>query len=173
MTFELQKSIEILCRTPQVLQAQLSGLSNDWIVGNEGPGTWSPFDVVGHLIVCEETNFLPRTLFMLAEGENKLLDSIDMTAHLNRNDGKSMNDLLDEFSQVRKGNIEKLESLALTEQDFKKTAIHPTIGTVCVANVLSTWVAHDLIHLVQINRVMAKQYKEEIGHFIHFLTRLQ
>lgn len=173
MTFELRKSLEILSRTPQVLQAQLSGLSNEWIVGNEGTGTWSPFDVVGHLIVCEETNFLPRTLFILASGENKLLDSIDMTAHLHRNDRKTIDDLLDEFAQLRKGNLEKLQSIALTDRDFNKSAIHPKIGVVSIANVLSTWMAHDLTHLAQINRVMAKQYKEEIGPFIHYLTRLQ
>ena len=173
MTFELNKSIEILSRTPKILQTQLSGLPNEWIIGNEGTGTWSPFDVVGHLIVCEETNFLPRTIFILAAGENKTLDSINMTAHLHRNDGRSMNDLLDEFAWLRKRNIEKLTSISLIGQDFKKTAIHPTIGKVSVANVLSTWVAHDLTHLAQINRVMAKQYKEEIGPFIHFLTRLQ
>ena len=171
MTFDLQKSIEILNRTPRVLQAQLSGLSREWIVGNEGAGTWSPFDVVAHLIVCEKTNFLSRTLFILEGGENKILPSLDMTFHLQRND--ELTNLLDEFALLRKQNIEKLRSLTLSIDDFKKTALHPTIGTVCISNILSTWVAHDLTHLAQINRVMAKQYKNEIGNFIQFLTRLQ
>lgn len=173
MQFDLKKSIEILSRTPGVLHAQLAGLSDDWLLSNEGTGTWSPFDVVGHLIVNEKTNFLARTLFILSEGENLLLAPLDMVAHFSIIKGKTISDLLIEFKSLREKNIEKLQSLQLSAADLNKTARHPKIGIVSISQILSTWVAHDLTHLAQINRVMAKQYKLEIGSFIEFLTRLK
>jgi hypothetical protein len=151
----------------------LAGLSDDWLHSNEGTGTWSPFEVVGHLIVNEETNFLTRTLFILSEGENKLLAPLDMTAHITRSQGRTIDDLLNEFESLRAGNIKKLESLQLSAADLNKTARHPKIGIVSISQILSTWVAHDLSHLAQISRVMAKQYKLEVGPFIEFLTRLK
>jgi DinB superfamily len=173
MKFDLQKAIEILSRTPKALQTQLTGLSDEWIYSNEGPGTWSPFEIVGHLIVNEETNFLPRTVLILSNEENKILSPVNMTVHLERNSGRKMTQLLSEFIELRRRNIETLKALNISDADLRKTAIHPKVGSVCLSNILSIWVAHDLTHIGQIARVMAKQYKQEIGPFIEFLPRLK
>lgn len=172
MTFDLQKAIEILSRTPKALQTQLTGLSDEWIYSNEGPGTWSPFEIVGHLIVNEETNFLPRAVLILSNEENKIVSPINMTVHLEQNSGKKMTQLLAEFIELRRRNIETLKALNISDADLRKTAMHPKVGRVCLSNILSIWVAHDLTHIGQIARVMAKQYKQEIGPFIEFLPRL-
>lgn len=173
MKYQLSKAVEILARTPEVLRVQLTGLSDEWLHGNEGPGTWSPFQVVGHLIINEQTNFLPRTLLVLSNKESQMLQPIDMTSHLEKFKGQNIGDVLSEFSQLRRRSIEQLRSLAISESDLQKVALHPKLGIVVLSNVLSTWVAHDLVHIGQITRVMAKQYKEETGPFIEFLTRLK
>jgi len=173
MKFDLQKAIEILSRTPKALQAQLTGLSEEWIYNNEGPGTWSPFEIVGHLIVNEETNFLPRTVLILSNEEHKILSPINMTVHLEQNRGRKITRLLSEFTELRVRNIETLKSLNISDDDLRKTAMHPKVGSVCLSNILSIWVAHDLTHIGQIARVMAKQYKQEVGPFIEFLPRLK
>lgn len=173
MKFDVNKAVELLSRTPQVLQAQLTGLSDEWINCNEGPGTWSPIEIVGHLIVNDETNFLTRTLLILSDHENKMLAPINMTVHLERSRGRTMVQLLSEFSELRQRNIETLRSLNLSTEDLQRTAMHPKVGIVCLANVLSTWVAHDLTHIGQIARVMAKQYRQDIGPFLEFLPRLK
>jgi DinB superfamily len=171
--FDLKEAIELLRRTPQVLQVQLTGLSDEWIKGNEGPGTWSPLEIIAHLIVNEETNFLTRTLLILSDDENKTLAPINMTVHLEGSRGRNIVHLLSEFSELRRKNIETLKSLNLSSEDLKRTAIHPKLGMVCLSNVLSTWVAHDLTHIGQITRVLAKKYRQEVGPFTEFLTRLK
>lgn len=173
MKFDLQKAIELLSRTPQVLQVQLTGLSDEWINSNEGPGTWSPIEIIGHLIVNEETNFLTRTLLILSDEEYKILAPIDMTVHIEKVRGRNIMHLLSEFSELRRKNIETLKALNLSSKDLQRTAIHPKVGIICLSNVLSIWVAHDLTHLGQVTRVMAKQYRHEVGPFIEFLTRLK
>jgi hypothetical protein len=173
MKYEIEKAIEVLSRTPLVLQALLTGLSNDWTHNNEGPATWSPFEVVGHLIVNEETNFLTRAHVILSDLEPKVLNTISMTEHLERFNDISIVKLLQMFSDLRKQNVVILQSLSISNKDLTKTAIHPKVGTVQLSNILSTWVTHDLIHIGQISRVMAKQYKKEVGPFIEFLPRLQ
>lgn len=173
MMYTLQHAIEVLSRTPQVLEAMLDGLSHEWLNGNEGPGTWSPREVMGHLIINEETNFLPRTKLILREGEPKTLSPINMTAHLERFGEVPVDQLLKMFRQLRTQNIRALEELAPSAGDLTRIAIHPKVGRVSLVNVLSTWVAHDLIHIGQIGRVMAKQYKADIGPFLEFLPRLK
>lgn len=173
MQYKPEQAIEVLSRTPQVLEALLSGLSDDWLYSNEGPGTWSPVEVVGHLIINEETNFLPRTKLILSDGGSKTLSPIDMTAHIERFDEVPIAQLLTTFRELRNENIRSLQSINLTATDLNKTAIHPKVGLVQLQHVLSTWVAHDLIHIGQISRVMAKQYKHEVGPFIEFLPRLK
>jgi len=173
MKYDLAKALEILVRTPDVLRAQLNGLSDEWLHADEGPGTWSPFQVVGHLIINEQTNFLPRTLLILSSNENKMLQPIDMKSHLVKFNGMTIADLLAEFSQLRNRSIEQIKALPLSHEALQKTAIHPKLGSVHLSQVLATWVAHDLTHIGQITRVMAKQYKDEIGPFIEFLTRLR
>jgi uncharacterized damage-inducible protein DinB len=173
MKFEFNRSLEILERTPDVLYALLKGISDDWIFNNEGPGTWSVFDIVGHLIVCEKTDFISRTRIILSDAGDKVFAPIDMFAQFEVNEGKSMFDLLVEFELLRKKNIRTLLELDLSEDDFQKTGLHPVIGKARLNELLSTWVAHDLTHTAQITRVMAKQYKEATGPFIRFLRVLQ
>lgn len=172
MTFEIDHALEVLSRTPTVLSKQLAGLSEDWINANEGPNTWSPKEVVAHLIVNEETNFLPRTLLILSGSEEKILQPINMTSHLPRSKSSTIDSLLAEFAEVRQKNLQMLRALKLSHVDLHRTATHPKVGEVELKNILSTWVAHDLTHIGQIARVMAKQYKDEVGPFIQFLQRL-
>ncbi len=173
MIYKVEKAIEVLSQTPLVLETMLTGLSKEWTHNNEGPGTWSPFEVVGHLIVNEETNFLPRAQLILTNQEPRHLSPVSMTAHFERFNIISIDTLLHMFKDLRKQNVVILKSLIISNEDFTKTAIHPEVGTVQLSNVLSAWVAHDLIHIGQVSRVMAKQYKNEVGPFIKFFTRLQ
>lgn len=173
MKFDLEEAIALLSRTPEVLRAQLAGTPGNWLTCNEGPGTWSPREIVAHLIVNEETNFLPRSLLILSDDGNKMLTPIDMQSHFEKSRNADLTHLLSEFSELRQKNIATLRSLRLSDEDLTKTAMHPKVGLVCLSNVLSTWVAHDLSHIGQIVRVMAKQYRQEIGPFMQFLPRLQ
>ncbi len=173
MTFALTKTLEILQRTPGVLHALLKGISNDWIMNNEGENTWSVFDVVGHLIVCEQTNFMTRAALILSSAENKTFVPIDMTAQFDASRGKPMGELLKLFEQCRNENVQKLIALNLTDADLQRTGVHPKMGEVVLSELLATWTAHDLSHLSQIARVMAKQYKHETGPFISFLSILK
>ncbi len=173
MPFEFNKSIEILERTPDVLFALLKDISVDWTANNEGPGTWSVFDVVGHLIVCEKTDFIDRANLILSNASDKTFAPIDISAQFRDNKGKNIFDLLIEFESLRKKNIAILVGLNLSENDLTKTGFHPKIGTATLRELLATWVAHDLIHTAQMARIMAKQYKEEVGPFIQFLRVMQ
>jgi hypothetical protein len=173
MKYDLVDALELLIRTPKVLQAQLSGLSKAWLLGDEGPGTWNPPQVIGHLIINEETNFLPRTLVVLSNNTPVMLEPIDMTSHLYRFADHKIDDLLSQFAALRNDSVDKLTALNLSRADLHKTAIHPKVGTVQLSHILSTWVAHDLVHIGQIARVMAKQYKEETGPFMEFMPRLK
>jgi hypothetical protein len=172
MRYKIDNAIEVLKRTPIVLETLLSGLPDDWIHCNEGPDTWSPFQVVGHLIVNEETNFLVRAKMILSNQEPKLLSRISMTSHLDRFKSVPLVDQLILLKELRSQNIISLSSFSIVDTDFDRIAIHPEIGVVNLTNVLSAWVAHDFIHIGQITRVMAKQYKNEVGPFIKYLTRL-
>ena len=168
MKFEFDKSYEILERTPAVLRSLLSGLDNNWIMNNEGPETFSPYDVVGHLIHGEKTDWPDRTTMILEHGDSKSFVPFDRFAQFEASKGKSLQQLLDEFEKLRAKNLEWLRSLNLTEADLDKTGMHPMLGRVTLRQLLSTWVIHDLTHIAQITRVMAKQYKEEIGPWIEF-----
>jgi hypothetical protein len=173
MKYDLVKALEILVRTPQVLQAQLSGLPEEWLHGDEGPGTWTPSQVIGHLIINEQTNFFPRTLLVFSNNTPMMLEPIDMTSHLHKFADHKIDDLLSQFAALRNESVDRLVALKVSSEDLRKTAIHPKVGTVQLSHILSTWVAHDLVHIGQIARVMAKQYKDETGPFIEFLPRLK
>ncbi|ULQ51981.1 DinB family protein [Flavihumibacter fluvii] len=173
MQFDIAKTLEIIERTPGVLHALLQGISGDWIYTHEGPGTWSVFDVVGHLIVCEKTDFIPRANIILSDAKNKTLDLLDMTAHFEWNKGKTMTAVLKEFEALRKENIQKLLAMKLTPGDLLKTGLHPKIGILTLRDLLATWAVHDLNHIAQVSRIMAKQYKQEVGPFIEFLSILK
>ncbi|WP_276502460.1 DinB family protein [Terrimonas pollutisoli] len=168
MKFDLDKSVEILQRTPAVLKVLLQGLDEGWIVNNEGPETFSPYDVIGHLIHGEKTDWRDRTEMIMKFGESKTFVPYDRFAQFEESRGKSLQQLLDEFDKLRSVNLQWLASLQLSNEDFDKKGVHPSLGTVTLRQLLSTWVVHDLTHIAQISRVMAKQYKEEIGPWVEF-----
>ena len=167
--FNLKEAIEILERTPAVLISFLSGLSDRWIYNNEGGESWSPYDIVGHLIHGEKKDWIGRTKIILEHGEEKPFEPFDRFAQFKDSKGKTLNDLLKEFAKLRTENIEVLNKLNLNEIDFNKKGIHPGLGSVTLKQLLSTWVVHDLSHIRQISRVMAKQYKDEIGPWGRYL----
>jgi hypothetical protein len=164
--FNINSTIELLEHTPNAFCHLLNGLSEKWISQNEGEDTWTAFDVVGHLIHCEQTNWVPRIQIILSGGETRSFEPMDMSAQFTNSKGKTINDLLDEFQSLRKTNIQKLKALNLTGADFNKTAVHPSLGKVTLEQLISTWLVHDLDHMNQICRVMAKHYKAEVGPWI-------
>lgn len=172
MKFSLERSIEILERTPSVLHSLLNELPDDWVMPNEGPETFSPYDVVGHLLHGEKGDWTGRTKSVLEKGTSQPFDPYDRFAMYEESKGKSMTLLLDEFSRLRRKNIEWLLSLSLSEADLDKKGLHPKFGEVTLRQLLSTWVVHDLTHLSQITRVMAKQYKEAVGPWAEFFRLL-
>lgn len=173
MKFTLAESLEILKKTPYVLESMLSGLPKNWIYANEGEETWSPFDIVGHLIHGEKTDWIPRMEIILSEDENKTFTPFDRFAQFKESKGKTLDQLLLEFKELRKRNLEILKSKDLTVHDFSKRGMHPALGETKLSQLLSTWVVHDLNHISQIARVMAKQYKEEVGPWVEYLRILQ
>lgn len=169
MNFNLNASIEILERTPLVLNSLLNGISNDWIQNNEGENTWSPFDIMGHLIHGEKTDWMARLEIILSDASSKTFAPFDRFAQFEESKGKTISQLLKEFEDLRKQNLSILKSKNITPKDLQLTGIHPTFGTVTLEHLLATWVAHDLGHIAQICRVMAKQYKNEVGPWREYL----
>ncbi|HET9252491.1 MAG TPA: DinB family protein [Candidatus Eisenbacteria bacterium] len=172
VTPDLARSAEVLARTPATVRALLSGLPDEWTRGTEGPDTFSPFDVVGHLIDGEETDWIPRARIILARGPNPAFEPYDRFRHRARNNGRTLDSLLDEFGALRTANLELLASWRLTEAQLELPGIHPTLGRVTLRQLLAGWVVHDLGHVAQIARVMAKQYREEVGPWLAFLPVL-
>ena len=173
MSFSIEQSIEVLQRTPAVLESLLKNLSDDWVMSNEGVNTWSPFDVVGHLIHGEKTDWVPRMEIILSNQPNKSFTPFDRFAQFKESRGKTINQLLDEFKALRKKNIEILKSKNISPNDLKLTGKHPAFGDVTLEQLLSTWVAHDLNHIYQISRAMASQYKQDVGPWIEYLKVLR
>ena len=172
MNYSVPQAIEILERTPAVLQALLSGLSDDWVMNNEGPETFSPYDVVGHLIHGEKTDWTARIKIILQYSNTKPFERWDRFAQYENSKGKTLHQLLNEFAAIRKENIQWFTALNLTETDFEHKGMHPVLGEVTLKHLLSTWVVHDLTHIAQITRVMAKQYKDEMGPWPEFFRIL-
>lgn len=172
MNYNTDKSIEILERTPVVLKTLLCNLHEDWIINNEGPETFSPYDVIGHLIYGEKTDWVVRAKIILESGLSKPFTPWDRFAQFEESKGKNLQQLLDEFEKQRRENITWLKSIHLTEENLDKKGMHPALGEVTLRNLLTTWVAHDLTHIAQITRVMAKQYKEEMGPWPEFFRIL-
>jgi len=172
MQYSLERSYEILDRTPAVLQTLLIGLHDDWILHNEGPQTFSAYDVIGHLIHGERTDWTTRAKMILEFGNTKTFIKWDRFAQYEESKGKTLQQLLDEFDAVRKENMLWFKALQLTEADLDKKGMHPVLGEVTLRNLLATWVVHDLTHISQITRVMAKQYKEEMGPWPEFFRIL-
>jgi hypothetical protein len=170
--FNLNKSLELLERTPASLEALLSGLSDEWIYNNEGEETFSPYDVMGHLVHGETTDWVARTKKILSEND-KDFAVFDRFAMYEESKGKSIEDLLKEFKEQRKKNLDFIRSLNITEDMLDKKGIHPKFGEVTFRQLLSTWTVHDLGHMGQIVRVMAKQYKENVGPWVEYLRILK
>jgi len=172
MEFDLQASIDVLARTPATLQALLGELAEPWVRGTEGPETFSPFDVVGHLIDGEETDWLPRARIIRARGPDPRFEPYDRFRHRTRNVGRSLRSLLDEFARLRAANLELLRSWQLTAAELDLPGTHPSLGRVTLRQLLAGWVVHDLEHVAQVVRVMAKQYRTEVGPWVPFLPIL-
>lgn len=168
MQFTPDQSYEILERTPLVLTTLLNGISDDWVTNNEGPETFSPYDVIGHLIHGEKTDWRDRATIILEYGESKTFTPYDRFAQFEQSKGKSLKQLLAEFEALRTANLKWLKSLQLSSTHLDKKGMHPDLGQVTLRQLLSTWVVHDLTHVAQVARVMAKQYKEEIGPWIEY-----
>jgi len=172
MKYNLETSYEILERTPGILRSLLHGLNDNWIFNNEGPDTFTPYDVVGHLLHGEKTDWTVRIRRILEQGTSLPFDPYDRFAQYEESKGKDLLQLLNEFEQLRNENLGWLKSLKLNEADFDNKGMHPSLGEVTLKNLLATWVVHDLTHMAQITRVMAKQYKEEMGPWTEFFRIL-
>lgn len=172
MNFDLTDSIAVLERMPTVLRALLAGLPEEWTHDNEGPDTWSAFDVVGHLIDGEEANWMVRARIILAQGPDRRFEPFDRFRHRRVNEGKTLGELLDRFAELRARNLQEIEELDLDRDHLQMTGEHPEFGPVKLEELLATWVAHDLGHLAQIARVMAKQYREAVGPWEAYLPVL-
>lgn len=172
MELQLDEAVTILQRTPAVLNALLSGLSDDWVRPNEGPDTWSPYDIVGHLIHGEETDWIPRARIILKHGEARAFEPFDRFAQFEKSQGKTLPQLLETFAQLRRRNLEELAGLRLTPELMQKRGRHPELGEVTLGQLLATWTVHDLSHLSQVTRVMCKQYGSAVGPWKEYLPIL-
>jgi hypothetical protein len=169
MEHNLQDTIALLTRTPAALNALLRDLPEEWTHRNEGDDTWSPFDIVGHLIHGERTDWMPRAKTILQFGETKSFEPFNREGFARENQNKSLGQLLDEFAHLRAENLDELRALNLQLKDLKRRGQHPALGVVTLSELLATWAAHDLTHLHQISRVMAHQYREAVGPWSKFL----
>ena len=171
--FNLQDTIELLSRTPAALDALLRGLPESWTHRDEGEGSWTVFDVVGHLIHGERTDWMPRARRILESGNTKAFDVFDRGGHKEEILGKSMEQLLDQFAKERAENVSALRALNLSSMDLDRPGLHPALGAVTMSQLLATWAAHDLTHLHQISRIMAHQYREAVGPWSAYLGVMQ
>ncbi len=169
MDFDLAAGVAILERTPHTLRAMLAGLPAAWTDATEGPETWSPYVIMGHLVHGERADWITRTKIILAQSPDRRFAPFDRFAQFHESEGKSLADLLDEFARLRAQNLATLARWGLTHDHLALEGEHPAFGMVTLRQLLSTWVAHDLGHVAQIARVMAKQYREEVGPWRAYL----
>jgi hypothetical protein len=170
--FKLQEAVAILERTPASLKTMLSGLPETWTRATEGEGTWSPYDVIGHLIHGERTDWIPRAHHILSGDPGPFLP-FARTAMFTESRGKELGELLETFADLRKGNLATLKAMNLTDSDFDRRGLHPELGEVTLRQLLATWVVHDLDHVGQIARTMAKTYTNATGPWIDYLSILR
>lgn len=173
MAHDLQNTVSLLKRTPAALNALLRDLPETWTFRHEGEGTWSVFDIVGHLIHAEHADWLPRARTILQSGEARTFEPFDRRGHIQQTQGKSLGQLLDEFAQARSESLDQLNALQLSRDDLARRGRHPAFGAVTLSELLATWAAHDLNHLHQISRVMAHQYRETVGPWSAYLGVMQ
>lgn len=173
MEHNLEYTISLLSHTPTALDALLRDLPEAWTQRNEGEKTWSAFDVVGHLIHGELTDWMPRAKMILEYGDTRSFEPFDRFAQERNSHGKTLNQLLDEFARLRAEKLKELRDLNLRPQDLAKRGRHPELGVVTLSELLATWAVHDLTHLHQISRIMAYQYREEVGPWNAYLGVLK
>jgi hypothetical protein len=173
MKHDLQETMALLTRTPVVLNALLRDLPATWTMQDEGENSWSAFDVVGHLVDGERVNWMPRVRMILQTGEQETFVPFDRGGNIRESQGKSLAQMLDEFAKLRAANLNEVRALNLESEDLKRRGRHPAFGAVTLSQLLSTWAVHDLTHLHQISRIMAYQYREEVGPWKEYLGVLQ
>ena len=173
MNFNYAQSLEILERTPHTLQSMLQGLSPEWTQNNEGENTWNVPDVLGHLVYCDTNNWLKRIKHILAEGERAVFPTFDRYGQFQLYKDKEVDELLHLFEQTRTTTLIELKALSLVDADFEKKGLHPEFGVVKLSQLFSTWVVHDLSHLSQITRVIAKRYTPDVGPWVQYLRILK
>ena len=172
MKLQLDHVRDILRRTPSTLSLLLQDLPDAWLMTNEGPDTWSPYDVVGHLIHGEETDWIPRAKMILEHGEDRAFTPFNREAMFEKSKGKTIAELLDTFAQMRAESLRELDALNLTPELLEKRGLHPELGPVTLSQLLATWTVHDLGHIGQIVRVMSKQYGDAVGPWQAYLPVL-
>ena len=173
MKFQIEKTVEILSQTPLTVKSLLGNLSDDWIKNAENAENWSPFDIVGHLIHGEETDWIPRAEVILGQGENTTFEPFDRFAQFEQSKGKTLNELIAAFAALRTKNLETLREMNLTEEKLKLKGIHPELGEVTIGELLATWAVHDLNHIKQIVTGLAHKYTENVGVWKQYLSILQ
>ena len=171
--FSLDNTLAVLTRTPATLDVLLRGMPESWVLRNEGQDSWSAFDIVGHLIFGERTDWIPRARMILEKGETRPFDPFDRFAQIKESQGKSLDQLLDEFARVRNESLSALQALTLQPEDLARRGLHPALGVATLSQLLSTWAVHDLTHLHQLSRVMAHQYRDAVGPWSAFLGVLR
>ena len=173
MEQNLEHTIALLSQTPATLDALLRGLPEAWTASNEGEKTWSAFDIVGHLIHGEKTDWIPRAKLILEFGDTRAFEPFDRLAQFRDSAGKNLGQLLDEFARLRAKNLDALRAMKLRAEDFSRKGKHPALGEVTLSQLLAAWVGHDLTHVHQISRVMAHQYRQATGPWSKYLGVLQ
>lgn len=169
MNFDIATAKPLLTRTPVVLNVLLRDLPDAWISNNEGADTWSPFDVIGHLIQGERSDWIPRVEHILKHGDTVAFTPFDRFAQIDASKGKSLSQLLDEFSELRTSSLQRLDALALTPDDLHRAGLHPALGKVTLGQLLATWTTHDMDHIVQISRCLGRNYAEAVGPWREYL----
>jgi len=173
MKFHIEQAIEILSQTPATIKSLLENLSDEWIFAEENRNDWNAFDVVGHLIHADETDWMPRAEVILSQGENPTFEAFDRYGQFEKSKGKTLSELLEEFAEIRKQSLDNLQRMNITEDKLNLKAIHPELGEVTLENLLSTWVVHDLTHIRQIVTSLAKKYSENVGVWKQYLSILK
>ncbi len=173
MKFQIEKAVEMLSQTPSTVKSLLGNLSDDWTKNALDSENWSPFDIVGHLIHGEETDWIPRAEIILGQGENSIFEAFDRFAQFEKSKGKTINELIETFAVLRAKNIEILGEMNLDEEKLKLKGIHPELGEVTLEQLLATWTVHDLNHIKQLVTVLADKYAENVGVWKQYLSILQ
>ena len=173
MKHDLSQTVALLAHTPATLNALLRDLPEAWTLSNEGENTWTAFDIVGHLIHAEHTDWIPRATMILESGETQTFRPFNRLGQEEKSRGKSLAQLLDEFAAARSDSLVQLRAMNLQPQDLDRRGRHPAFGPVTLCQLLATWVIHDLTHLHQLSRLLAHQYREAVGPWSVYLGVLQ